>query len=155
MPEDNNIYLIQLIYAIITAIILGANRNEFTLTSILLYITPFLIDLTQNKIDSKTYNFFKLMFILDNILLLIFVISGMFLIEENENYFIIRQTSIFFGGLNISKQTIFIMCFANIMVPLLLYKAVPCQKTIKTIEEIEDLTNNKKSSNVSEEEVVV
>lgn len=155
LPENNNVYLIQLVYAVITALILGANRSEFTLTSILLYIMPFLIDLTQNKIENKLYNAVKCLLIFDNILLLIFVISGMFLVEESENFFIIRQTSMFFSGLNISKQNIFVMCFANIIVPLLLYIAVPCQKTIKTIEETEDIVNNKKFSNIGEKEVSI
>ena len=59
MPENNNVYLIQLVYAIITTVILGANEHNFTLTSILLYIAPFLIDLTQVNIKSKSYGFAK------------------------------------------------------------------------------------------------
>lgn len=155
LPENNNIYLIQLIYAVITAIILGANKHEFTLTSILLYISPFLIDLTQNKIENKLYSFVKGLLIFDNIFLLIFVITGMFLVDESENYFIIRKTAMFFAGLNISKKLIFVMCFANISVPFILYKAVPCQKTIKTIEDIENITTNSKLLNYEKKEVSV
>ena len=120
---------------------------------ILLYIAPFLIDLTQNRFDNKLYNFVKGLLFIDNILLLILVVTGVFLVEESENYFTIRQTSIFLGGFSISKKIIFIMCFANIVVPCLLYKAVPCQKIIKRIQETEDIANNKKVLNIKEKEV--
>ena len=91
LPENNNVYLIQLVYAIITAIILGANEHNFTLTSILLYIAPFLIDLTQNSIKSKAYGFIKSVLMVDDILLLIFAISGIFLVDEGEKYFTIKE----------------------------------------------------------------
>lgn len=143
LPENNNNYLIQLVYSVITVIILGANRQSFTLTSILLYISPFIIDLTQNKIENKLYNFIKHILIVDNVLLFIFVIAGMFLLEESDNYFIIRETSMFLGGYIISKRYVFILCLVNIIVPVILYKAVPCQKTINQLQEIEDIANNK------------
>ena len=155
LPENNNVYLIQLVYAIITAIILGANEHNFTLTSILLYIAPFLIDLTQNSIKSKAYGFIKSVLMVDDILLLIFAISGIFLVDECEKYFTIKETAMLFRGVCISKQNIFFMCFANISVPLLLYKAVPCKKTLQTLEQCEKQIKAGNSNNLSKKEVSV
>lgn len=155
LPENNNVYLIQLVYAIITAIILGANEHNFTLTSILLYIAPFLIDLTQNSIKSKAYGFIKGVLMVDDILLLIFAISGIFLVDEGEKYFTIKETAMLFRGFCISKQNIFFMCFANILVPLLLYKAVPCKKTLQTLEQCQNQIKAGSSNNLPKKEVSV
>lgn len=155
LPENNNIYLIQLVYAVITALILGANKQEFTLTSILLYITPFLIDLTQNKVKGKIYDFFKGLLMTNNILLLIFIVAGIFLIDVKESYFSIIETAILFAGLNINKEIIFFMCLANITVPILLYIATPCQKTMKTLQETENIVKSKNNVKVENEEVLI
>lgn len=153
LPDNNNVYLLQLIYAVITAFILGADRNNFTLTSILLYIAPFLIDLTQNKLNNKLFKFIKNVLTFNNILLIIFVVCGMFMIEESENCFIIFNTAIFFGGYVINKQYIFAMCLANIIVPGLLYVAAPCQKTIKRFEETESIIDRENIVEIKEKEV--
>lgn len=155
LPENNNVYLIQLVYAIITTVILGANEHNFTLTSILLYIAPFLIDLTQVNIKSKAYDFAKRVLMVDDILLLIFAISGIFFIDEREKYFSIKETAMFFHGFGISKQNIFLLCIANISVPLLLYKAVPCKKTLQMIEQCENQIKIKGSNELSKKEVSV
>lgn len=153
LPKNNNAYLFQLVYAVITAIILGGNRNEFTLISILLYIAPFLIDLTQNEIESKAYGSVRMLLILDDILLLIFAICGMFIMDESEQYFTIKETAILFNGFAIGKQIVFFMCFANIVVPLLLYKVVPCQAAAKTFEMVEEIVGDKKFEDEQRERV--
>ena len=60
-----------------------------------------------------------------------------------------------FRGFCISKQNIFFMCFANISVPLLLYKAVPCKKTIQTLEQCENQIKAGNSNNLPKKEVSV
>ena len=142
LPENNNVYLVQLVYALITAMVLGANEHNFTLTSILLYIAPFLIDL-------------KSVLMVDDILLLIFAISGIFLVDEGEKYFTIKESAMLFRGFNISKQHIFFMCFINILVPLLLYKAVPCKKTLQTLEQYENQIRAVNSNNLPKKEASV
>ncbi len=153
LSENNNAYLIQIIYAVITVIILGANRQAFSLVNILLFIAPFLVDLTQNSMKSKLYKIVKGVMITVNVLLLIFAISGIFLIEESELCFTIKETAIVCGGLIISKQLIFYMCLSNVIVPALLYLAVPCKKNIKSFEEIENTIQNTRYSNMEEQEV--
>jgi hypothetical protein len=133
LPKDNKQYFIQIAYLFIIYCVLIKDESQFNFLSILLFVTPIVFDLTNNKLRINWLDKIRIVFALINILLIIFCLLGVFgIFIDRSTYFETLGTLLIFKNIIISKTCLSYLLIFDIFIPSLYYFGMPNQSIIKT-----------------------
>ncbi len=134
LPDNNNKYLLQLIYLSISFLLLLKDENKFTFFSILMYTAPILIDLITCDIPGTKARWFRIVFIVINSIVCFISVLGLAeVLEDNGAQFCICQTYMVLPGLSFPKKCILFPMASSLGIPLMMFVSNPTQRSKQTI----------------------
>lgn len=137
LPENNNKYFGQFVYLVISLGVLIGSPEQFNFFSLALYIAPILLDLIGTSVDKG--NILRIIFTVLNIILLIFVLLGMFqLIDDNGSTFSVIESALLFSGFSIKKGWLALALLPNVAIPLVFWIGAPCKKKKQRMQEMKE-----------------
>lgn len=139
VQENNNYYIGQALYMLVSAIALVNFPEKIDSLSIILLIFPSLLDMIFTRLTFKFLNILKRgLLIVDAVLVFLCILGEFSLIEYIGDGFRIPRSAVLFSNLQLlNMKIIAIILFANIIPPLLFYFGYPCKKNLKHVAEAE------------------
>lgn len=129
LPDNNRKYWVQLVYLLVSILLLVKNPKECTFFSLLMFTAPILIDLSSTELRGKLYRVIQIVFLILNILLIVFCVAGLGgVILDNSKNFLVCSTAMFFSGQRIDKRFFLIPMFLDLLVPVVMFYACPSKK---------------------------
>lgn len=126
LPRNNNRYYWQVAYLIIGIGFLISNEEDFTFFPLFTFVTPILIDLFDGKAYGKIARFIRKTFIVLNMVVIIFCISGWYgLFADDKTSFVVSETAMLFSGARFPKTIILWVIIADIVVPIMYSQSMP------------------------------
>lgn len=133
--SDNNInYIIQFFYLIIAYFALIKDRNDFTATNIILFITPVEIDILFAYMPTKILKFTK--FILSVYISFLFLISFLLLFDffdVKDTVFVVKNSVMLLSGYELNKNLFAKMLVPLLTVPLMIFIGSPTRNRTHTL----------------------
>lgn len=142
VQENNNYYIGQALYMLISTIALVNFPTKINPLSIMLLLFPSVLDMIFTRLTPKWLNNLKLvLFAVDSVLVLLSVLGELSLIEYIGDGFRIPSSAALFPSLQLlNMKIIAAILFANVVPPLLFYFGYPCKKNLKHVAEKEATT---------------
>ena len=142
IPENNNRYWAQLAFLFLALLILTINQEQFTLTAIMVFIVPEMIDLIYCQIDNKACHVMRWIFGIYNAFIIIVCFAGFAgALVDKGTYFEI--SSMYITG-TISKQLCGWFLAADILIPVMYAISSPCLKQLETHKKAEQQLSHSK-----------
>ncbi len=142
IPDNNNVYLLQLAFLVFGILGFVLLQNEFSFFNIFLFITPIALDLAYNDVKGKLLKTIKGIYFCVDMICSVLCFVGITMLKED--------------GLNVSSNIIYIaervdlsaikkfmlwVVIANMFIPIMFYFGRPCKKTQKTFDKFSKLDN--------------
>lgn len=134
LPDNNRKYWVQLVYLLVSILLLVKNPKECTFFSLLMFTAPILIDLASTELRGKLFKAIQIVFLVINVALIAFCAAGLGgLFLDNRKNFYIRSTAMLLPGQIIDKRFFLIPMFLDLLVPAVMFYACPSKKVKEII----------------------
>lgn len=139
LPENNNRFLVQLIYLIVSLCVLIQAPEQFNFFSLFLYLVPILMDLICSPVTGKILRSVRRLFIGCDAVLLTFVLLGMLqIIEDTGPDFCVVGSALVFSGLTVSKRSLCWVLMFNLMIPVMYWVGSPSKRRKEQMQEMKE-----------------
>ena len=136
LPDNNNRYWWQLVYLLISAAYLAADRSQFTFVSLFMFTVPIILDLISADFPIKIYNCIKKVYLVLNVAIGIFCMLGMFgAIIDDGVTFAVSPESMLFSNVGIEKTAFLVPLLIDLFIPIMMRNASPSKNTKWIIEQ--------------------
>lgn len=137
LPENNNKFLLQVVYVIIGIFVLLSKPENFTYFQTLLFVSSILIDIISFGPVNKVAHFIRWVIgVFDTLIVIVCFLGLGGIIGQTPNTYFFVDTMRLLGGFCINKDFIALILIANLAIPFAYYNYSPCKKNLKIKEAI-------------------
>lgn len=134
LPENNMIFLVELLYMFIVFVILIKDIKNVTVLNMVLFVVPSAIDVFYFSHSKKVHLFFKVLFIIAIVaMVFLFAMALSGIITDMGDYYSIADTFPVLGHRVFSKWILLYTTASMIGVPFFMFFARPNKKQAKAL----------------------
>ena len=128
MPENNKRYWWQFVYIIFGIGCLASNENDFSFFPLFTFVAPVLIDLLGNKVEYRVARWFRTVFIIINVTIVLICFCGWYgVMIDTGNAFSVNNNAMVFPGASIPKTVFLVAILPHVGVPAMYSFVSPCK----------------------------
>lgn len=132
VPENNNRFLLQIVYILIGIFVLLSKPENFTYFQTILFLAPILIDIVCSGPDNFiAYCVRWIIGVADVFIIFICILGLGGIVEETDSAYYLVHSMLLLGGISITKNFIGVLLIANLAIPVAYYFYTPCKATMK------------------------